>query len=375
MKQGIDGIRIISLEAIPIELPFKEKIADVWGTYTSSRHGIVRVKAENGVTGIGEISFAWLGGAHPFCSDVTTLWAPRLIGQEITQITQMTNIMDSFCSFSKRHLLAKAGVEMALWDLLGKSLGVSVAVLLGGRLRSAIPLTGGIPMGTRDEMVQIAKKRVRQGYTSLKLKIGFDAKEDLAAVRAVRAAVGDDVALRADANMAWHDRNHALWMLGELWETGVSIIEQPIAMGRLDDMRWLRDRADIRIMLDEDVWDIQDAKRCLDAGAADMLNIYTCEAGGIQAAARIAQLASLYHIPCIIGSMPEGQVGAAASAQLAACIENLANDASDIRGFTAYSDDLVTAELRIEDGSLIVPDGPGLGIELDEEKLAYYRVG
>ncbi len=366
--------RIEKIEAIPVNLPFREKVSDSWGEYHSSNHGIVRITAQDGMTGLGEISFAWFGGAHALCAEVERLWAPRLLGHDITQTEAMSEAMDGLCVFSKRHLTAKAGVEMALWDLLGKSLGISVARLMGGRLRDRVPLTGGIPMAGPQEMAEIAALRVAQGYRELKLKIGLDDQRDLAGAKAVRRAVPDDVRIRADVNMAWKDRRHALDMMDRLWDIGVHIIEQPLAGERRDDLRWLRERAKNRILLDEGVWDIADARMQLEAGAGDMLHLYTCEAGGLTGMRRIAELAELYHVPCTIGSMPEGRIGAAASAQAAAFMKNLSPDPSDIRGFTVYAQDLTQEDLVIEGGDLIIPDRPGLGVTLDEDKLARLRV-
>lgn len=367
--------RIEKIEAIPVILPFREKVSDSWGQYYSSNHGVVRITAQDGTIGLGEISLAWFGGAHTLCAEVERFWVPKLLGHDITQIEVMSGIMDEFCIFSKRHLLAKAGVEMALWDLWGKTLGVSVARLMGGRLRDRVSVTGGIPMSDPQEMAETAAHRVGQGYRELKLKIGLDDHQDLAGVMAVRRVIPDEVRVRVDVNMAWKDRRHALQMMDRLWDIGVQIVEQPLASDRLDDLRWLRERVRNRILLDEGVWSIADAKTQLDAETADMLHLYTCEAGGLACMRRIAELAELYNVPCTIGSMPEGRIGTAASAQAAAFIGNLSSDSSDIRGFTVYAEDLTQEELVISDGELIIPDKPGLGVTLDEEKLAHLRVG
>ncbi len=365
---------IVNVEAIPVNLPFCEQVSDSWGEYRSSNHGIVRVTAQDGTQGIGEISLAWFGGAHALCGEVNRLWAPRLEGHDCTQIGEMIAIMDALCAFSKRHLLAKAGVEMALWDLLGKKCDMSVARLMGGRLRERIPLTGGIPMASPDDMARIARLRVQQGYRELKLKVGLSEERDIEGARRVREAIPDYVRLRADANMAWTDRRQALRMMDALHDLGVHMIEQPMDAQRLEDIAWLRARARSRILIDEGVWDVYDAKACLEAGAADLLHVYTCEAGGLAGVRRIAELARLYHVPCTLGSMPEGCIGAAASAQAAACMDNLADEPSDIRGFTVYATDVTREGLTIEDGELIVPDRPGLGVTLDEEKLYRVRV-
>jgi muconate cycloisomerase len=367
-------MKIVSVEAIPVTLPFREPVSDSWGTYEASRHGIVIVRSESGEYGAGEIAFAWFGGAHSLCRDVNNYWSEQLVGTDIADRTKLTATLDALCSFSKRHLLAKAGVEMALWDLLGKTMGVPVYRLLGGKLSDRIPLTGGMPMDSVEKMAENAVRRVSEGYSELKLKVGLDDRKDVDAVRAVRAAVPDGVKLRVDANMAWKDAKRAKALIDEMSEYGVDIVEQPLPDTMLDETAWLRRRVDASILIDEGVWDVHDAKRVLDRDAADMLHVYISEAGGIDGARRIFELAALYGVECTIGSMPEGRIGAAASAHVAAAMRNLSARPSDIRGFTAYADDVTVEELPIVDGQLVVPDRPGLGVTVDFDKLRAYTV-
>jgi L-alanine-DL-glutamate epimerase-like enolase superfamily enzyme len=363
--------KIISVEAIPVYLPFREKVADSWGEYLGSNHGIVKILTEDGICGWGEISYAWQGGAHGMCREINDIWAVRLLGHDITEINEMCRIMDRLCVFSKRHLVAKAGIEMALWDLLGKYTGLSVSRLLGGRLRDRIQLTGGIPMAEPGIMAQIAQKRVEEGYRELKIKVGLDDEKDLLAVKMIRAVIPDNIRLRADANMAWRDFRHAGYMMDMLWDLGVHIIEQPLDVKLIDETAQLKLSAKNRIMIDEGAWDINDAKEILGRGTCDILHLYTCKAGGIGQMLMISGLASLYNVTCTIGSMPEGNIGAAASAQAAACMTNLSDFPSDIRGFTVYEKDVTVSTLKIEHGELIVPDEAGLGVSVDEERLKY----
>ncbi|WP_135546684.1 mandelate racemase/muconate lactonizing enzyme family protein [Paenibacillus cymbidii] len=366
-------MKIVSVEAVPVTLNFREPVSDSWGVYAASRHGIVIVRGESGEYGAGEIALAWFGGAHTLCQDVNRHWSDKLVGLDIGDMTRIVQTLDYLCSFSKRHLLAKAGVEMAVWDLLGKTLGVPVYQLLGGKQRDRIALTGGMPMDAVERMTETAVKRVKEGYTELKLKVGLDEAKDLAAVRAVRNAIPDSVRMRVDANMAWKDAKRAKTVIDEMTAYGVDIVEQPLPDTQLDELAWLRSRTDAMILIDEGVWDVHDAKRHLEREAADMLHVYISEAGGIGGAKRIFELAALYGKDCTIGSMPEGRIGAAASAHVAAAMGNLSHRPSDIRGFTAYAEDVVSEELDIAEGSLIVPDRAGLGVTIDWDKLRAMR--
>ncbi|MBP1990228.1 mandelate racemase/muconate lactonizing enzyme family protein [Paenibacillus eucommiae] len=367
-------MKIVSVEAIPVNLPFHEPVSDAWGVYASSNHGIVVIRGDSGEYGVGEIALAWFGGAHALCKEVNDLWAEKLVGMRVSDLSLVTSLLDSFCSFSKRHLLAKAGVEMALWDLLGKSLGVPVYELLGGKVRGQIALTGGISMGTVEHMTASAVGKVSEGFQELKLKIGLDEDKDWAALHSIRRAIPDSVRIRVDVNMAWQDVKKAKRIIDRMTTLGVSIVEQPLHSERLSDLAWLRTNIDAILLIDEGIWDVRDARKHLEMQAADMLHVYISEAGGIAASKKIFELASLYEMDCTIGSMPEGKIGAAASAHVGAAMLNLSSHASDIRGFTVYREDVVNEELVISAGSLIVPDRPGLGVTIDFAQLARMRV-
>ncbi len=369
-------MKIVSVEAIPINLPFITPIRDHWGSYGSSNHGIVVIQGESGEYGTGEIALAWFGGAHGLCKEVNDYLACRLIGMDIHDVSKISAILDQFCSFSKRHLLAKAGVEMAMWDLIGKTLNLPVYQLLGGKVRDEIPLTGGISMNDSiDYMVEGAVKKVGEGYKELKLKVGDDDERDLKTIRRIRNAIPDGIKLRVDANMAWTNAKRAKELIDEMVNLGVTIVEQPMPDDRLSDLAWLKNNTKALILIDEGVWDVKDAKRYLEHDAADMLHVYITEAGGIMPARRIFELASLFDKECTIGSMPEGRIGASASGHVALAMTNLAaSHASDIRGFTGYKEDVTHEELVIKDGCLQISDRPGLGVTLDFDKIDSMRM-
>ncbi|WP_010273157.1 mandelate racemase/muconate lactonizing enzyme family protein [Paenibacillus senegalensis] len=367
-------MRIISLEVIAVRLPFQEPVSDSLGTYSCSNHGLVKVTAESGLYGIGEIALAWFGGVHSLCQEVRNHWTSLVVGEHLTNINAICRKMDSMCSFSQRHLLAKAGVEMALFDLLGKHLNIPVYQLLGGKVRHSIPLTGGVPIDSIENMVKTAERKVEEGYKELKIKVGLDDRQDLCTVSSIRRAIPDHIRLRVDANMAWSNRKQAKRLIDEMVKWGVEIIEQPLPAEYIEDTVWLREHTDALILLDEGAWEIKQAKIALDKGAADLLHVYVSEAGGLAASRSLFELAALYNVPCTIGSMPEGRIGAVASAHLAIAMPNLSSFASDIRGFTGYQSDLVTEDLTIRDGQLFVPERPGLGLSLDEEQLDRLRI-
>ncbi|WJH33720.1 hypothetical protein N6H14_27495 [Paenibacillus sp. CC-CFT747] len=229
-------------------------------------------------------------------------------------------------------------------------------------------------MGTVESMVEVACRKAAEGYKELKLKVGLDEQTDLETLKRIRHAISDSIRIRVDVNMAWTSAKQAKRLIDEMVHYGVQIVEQPLPSEQLKELAWLREHTEALVLIDEGVWDAEDAKRHLEAGAGDMLHLYISEAGGIRESRRIFELAELYRQDCTIGSMPEGRIGAAASVHVAAAMPNLSRYASDIRGFTGYAEDVTVEELLIIDGELQVPDRPGLGVTVDWDQIEKLRV-
>ena len=366
-------MKIQSVELIPVTLPYRIPVSDAWGVYRAAHCGIVRISDEAGNKGYGEVSLAWFGGVHGMCVQAQRDWGPKLLGMETCNITAINALLDGFCTFSRRYLLVKAGIEMAVWDLLGKEEKKPVYELLGGKLRESILLTGGVAMQEPEKMLEDAQRLVREGYKELKVKIGLDEEKDLDSIRRIREAIPGEVRLRVDVNMAWSDRKDAKRRMDALYKLGVEIVEQPLDYRDTEGLAWLREHSPCKILADEGIWDRRDAVRYIRAGAADLFHVYICEAGGIQGARQVFETAQAFGVPCTIGSMPEGIVGASAAAHIAAAMENLSEHPSDLRGFTVFGEDIASTAMRIEQGKLYLPDGPGLGFDVDEEKLQALR--
>lgn len=366
-------MKIISLEAVPVKLPFHFPASDALGTYHASNSGIVIVLTEGDHVGLGEISLAWFGGAHGLCHDINNEWAPLIVGEDIMNLNRLFEKLRFQLAFSKRHLLALAGVEIALVDAQAKILNIPVYKLFGGKMREAIPLTGGVHMDQKHNMIDMARQKVNEGFQELKVKVDADIDRSMNILQHIRREIPDHIKLRVDANMAWSQAKIARDVLEEWYQEGVHLAEQPLGIEQLADHRWLREHVKTLILLDESVWDVQDAKNVLEAEAADLLHVYISEAGGFHGARRIFELADLYHKQCTIGSMPEGKIGASAALHLAIAMPNLSEHPSDIRGFTTYREDVVVEDLDIQNGNLYVSERPGLGVTLDEEKLSRLR--
>ena len=228
-------------------------------------------------------------------------------------------------------------------------------------------------MGDPEEIGDYAANLVKQGYKTIKAKIGMDAESDEATVAAVRSKVGDDITIRVDANMGWKNPKEAVRNIKALEPYNLELVEQPLHYSDLEGLHHIREHVDTPIMADESVWTPSDAMACIKAGAVDIFNVYVSEAGGIFPGSKIFAIGEAARIPCIIGSMPELGIGTAAQAHLAFAMPNLGY-ASDINGCLYHSGDVIHEKLPIEDGYILPPSGPGLGISLDEAALSEYRI-
>jgi len=364
-------MRITSLRCTPVRVPRRQPFTSSLGIAAFSENAVVEVETEEGEIGIGEVSSIWGRRGVGESEVVNDILAPALVGKDPRQINRMTALMDAAKSEAEP---AKAGVEMALWDLLGRSLGVPVYALLGGLVRERLALSHSLSMGPSHQVVAEAERLVQKGYRTLKIKVGQDADADFETVRLVRECVGDEVKIRIDANMGWGSIDEAMQNIQALESFNLELVEQPLGRADLKGLGEIRKRVKVPIMADESVWTTRDAIDCLANSAANVFNVYVSEAGGLGPAAGIFAIAEAAGLPCIIGSMPELGIGTAAHAHLAFAMRNI-GFACDVNGVVYHADDVIRETLNIQDGWMLPPDGPGLGVTLDREKVDKYRVG
>jgi L-alanine-DL-glutamate epimerase-like enolase superfamily enzyme len=362
-------LRITDVLATPICIPTRP-FKSTLGEFNRYEFGIVQVVTEGGLVGLGEIATLWDGAGTVQCAFIDNAFAPRLIGQDAFDINRCLRLMDTV---SEAAWPARAAIDMALYDLVGKALDTPVYNLLGGRARESIPLSHSISMGAVVEMAAAASSYVQAGFRCVKVKVGVDEASDVAAVAAVRDAIGRDIALRVDANMGWSSAKQALRMIRRLEPFGLHSVEQPIPPGHVDQMRFIRESVDTPIMVDESVWGPADAWEILSAGAADMINVYPTESGGLTNAALIFRMAETASVSCVIGAMPELGIGTAAAVHLGMAMTNL-GDFSDASGVMYQIHDVINEKFRIEDGCIWPLDGPGLGVSLNEDAMERFSL-
>lgn len=360
-------MKIRSIEAIPVRVPRAHVSRSAFGTRTATNAGIVRLETDEGITGWGEISLVWWREGAGLCPAVRDLLAPALVGEDVADVSRLSRRMEALLP-GRTDAPARAGIEMAMLDVVGKAAGVPVHTLLGGRFRETVPLSFSIHMDTPTRMADAAADLTQQGFRTLKVKLGRPWHEDLEALNAVRERIGPAVRLRVDVNEAWSSVAEAVRRIRQLVSFDVELVEQPLAAADLAGLAELRARSDVPIAADESVWTPGDAWEVLTRRAADVINVYVSEAGGLLPARQMLGMAALTGVRTWVGSMPELGVGTAANVHLGAAAPELDLD-SDACGFLYHDGDVLAAPLTVRDGAILVPDGPGLGIEVDPSEL------
>lgn len=370
-------MKITSVECIPVRVPIREEVAirAKGGCHSLSPFLLVKVHTDEGICGLGEVSCTprWSGEDQVTAAHfIRTILAPVLAGQDPRDIEVLTARLRGVLF---GHPFTKAALEMALWDILGKATGLPVYRLLGGPVREFIPTKWSISGVEPARAAAIATWALEQGFETMKVKVGIDAEQDVARVRAVREAIGPAIRLGVDANGAWNPTT-AVTMIRRLCDFGIYFAEQPVPPGDVNWLAEVRRQVSIPVVADESVYSAQDALSLVRAGAADALSAYVGKAAGIGPARKVAVIAESAGLGCTIGSNLELGVGTAAMVQLAMATPGITADEfpCDIIGPLYYTDDILTEPLALSGGKAQPIDRPGLGVELDEEKVRRYRV-
>jgi len=255
--------------------------------------------------------------------------------------------------------------------------------LLGGKYRDRVELAHSIGLMDIDVAVDEAVRVAEEGVLTLKLKIGVDPDRDVKLVEAVRRAVGDKVALRVDANQGYRSWKEAVDTIVRMQSAGIAYAEQLV--DGVEELAQVARRCPVPVMADESVWTERDVVRIARLEAAQYISTYYTKPGGLWKAKRLLTVAGAHRMQSDINGSGEMGIGNAANLHLAAsCPEvtlagtiPVTSTAQTQRTQTAgrkYMDDIIEEPFVYENGHLVVPDGPGLGITVNEEKLRKYRI-
>ncbi len=330
---------------------------------------IVRLTDDDGLAGWGEAApwAVFSGTAEANAAVIEAYFRPLLIGAECGRITA---IMDRLGHAVVGEPEAKAAIEMALLDLLGKRANLPVHALLGGAVRDRIPLSVSIANPDFEEDLAFARARFAEGVRLFKLKTGFlgDARADERRAARLRAAFGDAMDLRIDYNQGL-DPVDALRIVRRMEAFAPTFIEQPVPRDQRAALGAIAAAIDTPVMADESVFTPAEAIEMVRSRFADCVAIKIMKSGGILPARTVAAIAGAAGIAAYGGTMFEGGIASAAGLHMVAATPNISLGAEFYTARFVMGVDILSEPLAVTDGFSMVPAGPGLGIDIDEERL------
>jgi len=351
-------------------------------------HAIVRLDTDEGISGWGESpAIATWGGAHMRQYGETPITVRHLIldyllgaieGLDPADVGVVHERMDKVV---KGHPYAKAALDIACHDVAGRALGVPVWRLLGGKRRDGLEVAHSLGILPVKQCVEEAAQAVAEGARTIKCKTGLDPARDVELVRALRERLGDAVKIRVDGNEGYATIHEAVTVTRAQEAYGICLCEQPLAGARA--LAEVSRRVDVPVMADESAWTALDILELHELRAAQCFSCYVTKPGGLWRARQQAELAASLGMYCDVGGSIELGIGNAANLHLGVSLERAilpsvcpvtrieGCEGPEVAG-VYYLDDIIAEPLPFVDGRVICPDGPGLGVEVDEDKLRHY---
>jgi L-alanine-DL-glutamate epimerase-like enolase superfamily enzyme len=354
------SMKIIQAMAIPVELQLKEPFAIANETIEVADNILIRLETETGIIGWG----CSTPDAVTSETKDTVLRnfeaAKRLvIGCDPTRINLLNFALDSDI---KGNSSLKAGINMALYDIIGKMAGIPLFRLLGG-YREKIATSVTIGLNNTNLMVEKAKQIVSDGFKFIKIKCGINADDDIENIIAISEAVGPTIKLRLDANEGY-SVEEALRIVKTLEKNAVAIemLEQPTKANYLYSLKDVARQCSVPIMADETALTLRDSFKLVRLEIADMINIKLMKIGGITNAIKANALAELADVPVMVGCMNESMAAMSAGVHFACAFRNV--EYADLDSALDFANDVAKGGARYEDGYVIPSERPGLGIEV-----------
>jgi L-alanine-DL-glutamate epimerase-like enolase superfamily enzyme len=310
-----------------------------------------------------------------------TIGPKVLLGEDPFNIDLIHHKMDRTVAEGS---FAKTAVDSALHDIVGKALNIPVCKLIGGCYTDKLPLHWPIGIGSPKEIEEDVQKGMKAGFKAIKMKIGKEAREDIEMVKTAREAAGPDVAIIVDANQAY-DVKRAIRVIRQIEKYDVQRVEQPVHYRDLDGMAMVRRAVEIPIGACESAITPEDVIHIIKKEAADFLNFKVMRSGGFYPSKAIVQMATAAGIFCASSTMLGMGIELAVDAHFAASTIALAPSPYKFHGIATgilklfnavdsngITKDIVNGTPNIKDGFLTIPQGPGLGITLNQENVNSY---
>lgn len=365
-------MKIVKIHTRKLSIPHCGNYHWNFGAPAGTNNVLVEVHTDAGIVGYGDA----LGSRSAVAAEAAIKSVEHiLMGEDPFRIEYLVAQMYRRGNWHNQRRFANqafAGIEMALWDICGKALEQPVYNLLGGKIHDEIHWFGFLQGAGPDELAADARRYVERGFDVLYLKVGMGAQRDLAAVRAVREAVGEEPRLRIDPNEAW-DRHTALHMIRQLAPYGLDWVEQPLVFTDLAGAALLRQQVDVPLALDQALFTEADVLAAIRLDACDIVVLGFHETGGLLALKKAAALAAAAGLPLNRhGALGESGISTLAALQVLTTIPNLI-DGNQVMHELFVEDVLVEGLLDIEGGRTSVPAGPGLGAEINWDNVARFE--
>ncbi len=365
-------MKIQRIEIIAIRLPLHDPFVISYATYEDMPSVIVKLTTDTGFVGYGEaVADEHVTGESregTFAVLEHTL-APAVIGLDPAEFERLHTVMDEAIYGVPA---AKAAIDIACMDAVGKSLAIPAYQLLGGRYHDRFPVTHVLSIGEPEAMADEAAARIEEGYRSFKMKVGTVPSEDVKRIRAVRERVGDEIAIRVDVNQGWKNSAATLQAMKNLESCQLDWLEQPVLADDIDGLAEVKAKCATPLMADESLRGFTQMREIIAKRAADKVNIKLMKCGGMYPAMKLAHMAEMAGIDCQVGSMVESSIGSAAGFHVAFSQRMITS--VELTGPLKFSKDI--GNLKYDVPFIRLNEQPGLGIDIDEkvlEELTDYR--
>jgi muconate cycloisomerase len=370
-------LRITKVEVFPIGMSYAKPYEQATGVTKMARRVVIKLYTDEGVVGLGEASTLLPNrtgeSAQTIAVVIANLFAPLLIGENPLDIQKVMQKLRKASMDKYGFLYSKTAVDIALHDIAGKVYGVPVAALLGGAVRTTVGVTRSVPLAGPAEVAAAAEKLVSNGYKMITIKAGLDPAGDLARVKAVRQAVGDEFPIEVDANGGYRADTAVRW-LSEMEKYNIENVEQPCPWWDLTGMAEVARVLRCTVTADEGVLNPAEAMNFVRAQAADAFTIKIAKCGGFLQAKRIVAIAEAAGLSCNMGSEHPAGVGTAAMAHFWASTPEVGDSIGYGSPLERFEDDIVKEPIEFANGVVHLPRGPGLGVEVDDRKLAKHAI-
>jgi L-alanine-DL-glutamate epimerase-like enolase superfamily enzyme len=367
IKLMSNKLTIRQIELYKLSIPLIEPFTTSLGTETSADNVLLKVITEEGITGFGECSpyMPINGESTDTCMVVGKYFAKALKGKNALEIEDCISLMDTIIYGNSS---IKSAFDMAIYDIASQHAGLPLYKFIGGENNKVIITDYTVSIGEKEKMAADALKIKNEGYPAIKVKLGLDGKKDVERIRAIRAAVGNEIPLRIDANQGWKVKE-AIETLNALAEFDIQHCEEPIARWKFMKLPKVKKNSPIPIMADECCGDEHDAERLIEIGACDYMNIKLGKSGGIFKALKMVRLAEAANIHLQVGAFLESRLAMTAFAHFALCSPMIEH--YDFDTALMFMEDPVTGGIVYEKNGVVkVPESVGLGATIDESWLS-----